>query len=398
LVVGAGSGNDVSAALRGTNVPLDAVEIDPLIVELGRRLHPEQPYADPRVRVVINDARSFFVRTPTRYAKIVFGYLDSHTLRSSFSSLRLDNFVYTRQAMERVKDLLLPGGRVFLTFASDREWMHRRMIALLDSVFDYPTTVIEESVHGYANGIIYVNGKAAAPARPRDAPQLSSAGHIKVPTDDWPFLYMKEPTLPSHYRLFMILIAAMGFGSLLLLPRGQRQVRFSYFFLGAGFFLIETSNVVSLSLRYGSTWTVNVAVFTGILLLVLLGNVACMRMTRPRIGLLFTCLFLSLFLAYLTSPSSLLDIQSPFLQAGLAIGIFLGPVFLASLIFGHLIKTESSLYQAYGSNLLGAVIGGLCEYASIVVGLKSLLLITLGFYFLAFLFVQAGKSRPLPQT
>jgi len=50
LVVGAGTGNDVSAALRNTDRPVDAVEIDPRILMLGRTLHPEQPYSNPRVR------------------------------------------------------------------------------------------------------------------------------------------------------------------------------------------------------------------------------------------------------------------------------------------------------------------------------------------------------------
>ena len=52
LVLGAGSGTDVVAALRHGARHVDAVEIDPVIVRLGRQYHPDQPYSDPRVTVV----------------------------------------------------------------------------------------------------------------------------------------------------------------------------------------------------------------------------------------------------------------------------------------------------------------------------------------------------------
>ncbi len=43
LVVGAGTGNDVSAALRNTQRTVYAVEIDPVIARLGKQLHFEKP-------------------------------------------------------------------------------------------------------------------------------------------------------------------------------------------------------------------------------------------------------------------------------------------------------------------------------------------------------------------
>ena len=48
LVVGAGSGNDVAAALRAGATQVQAVEIDPTIVEIGRSRHPNKPYASSR--------------------------------------------------------------------------------------------------------------------------------------------------------------------------------------------------------------------------------------------------------------------------------------------------------------------------------------------------------------
>ena len=93
LIVGAGTGNDVAAALRHGAKHVDAVEIDPTLVELGRKFHPEHPYDSPRVTVHVNDARAFFKRAHQTYDLIVFGFLDSHTMFSSLSVLRLDDYV-----------------------------------------------------------------------------------------------------------------------------------------------------------------------------------------------------------------------------------------------------------------------------------------------------------------
>jgi hypothetical protein len=88
LIVGSGSGNDTAAALRHNVRHVDAVEIDPCIVQLGRTRHPNRPYENPRVNVVVGDARSYFNKTTKKYDLVVFGLLDSHRLFSSMSSVR----------------------------------------------------------------------------------------------------------------------------------------------------------------------------------------------------------------------------------------------------------------------------------------------------------------------
>ncbi|MGC2232108.1 MAG: hypothetical protein WBA09_11440, partial [Candidatus Acidiferrum sp.] len=91
-IVGAGSGNDVAAALRSGAAHVDAIEIDPAIFALGEANHPEHPYDNAHVQPILDDARSFFRNTRGRYDIIVYGLLDSHTLLSYASNLRLDSF------------------------------------------------------------------------------------------------------------------------------------------------------------------------------------------------------------------------------------------------------------------------------------------------------------------
>jgi spermidine synthase len=393
LILGAGTGNDVSAALRAGRDDIDAVEIDPAIVALGRRYHPEAPYKDSRVHVVVDDARSFLTRTPRRYALVVFGFVDSHRLTSSFSSVRIDNFVYTREAMEQVKRVLLPGGTVVVTFASSTNWMHERMQALLDSVFDEPTRSLVNAGPLYASGVAYVSRRAASP------PAASPARHEQatIPTDDWPYLYLPRRVMPPHYGAFIVLVVVSGAASLLFLRPGERRPRLPYFFMGAGFFLLETSNVVSLSLLYGSTWIVNVTVFAGILLLILLANLTCTRWPTLDLRILFGALLTSVAVAYSVPVSTLLPVRPVVLQAALAAVVFLAPVYFAGLIFARLVDGVSDLAPVYGSNLLGAVIGGSCEYLSIIVGLKALLIVTFAFYLLALVTLggqASSRQRP----
>jgi hypothetical protein len=49
LIIGTGSGNDIAHALRFGVSNIDAVEIDPVIQDIGIHDHPDRPYQDPRV-------------------------------------------------------------------------------------------------------------------------------------------------------------------------------------------------------------------------------------------------------------------------------------------------------------------------------------------------------------
>jgi SAM-dependent methyltransferase len=138
LVVGAGAGNDVAAALETGARYVDAVEIDPAIVSVGRARHPNRPYSSDRVGVSIDDARAHFRKAEGLYDLIWFGLLDSHTNPSAYSNVRLDHFVYTRESFEDMKGLLSPSGVVVLFFAPEADWISGRMVRLMAETFGAP--------------------------------------------------------------------------------------------------------------------------------------------------------------------------------------------------------------------------------------------------------------------
>src|SRR5262249_25949979 len=106
LIIGAGSGNDVSRALQWGARHIDAVEIDPVIYELGQRDHPDQPYQDPRVTVHLNDGRNFLRSTDKKYDLVIFALVDSLVLHSGYSNIRLESYLFTRQCFEDVRRVL----------------------------------------------------------------------------------------------------------------------------------------------------------------------------------------------------------------------------------------------------------------------------------------------------
>src|SRR5260370_23540494 len=105
LIIGAGSGNDVSRALQwaAPDARIDAVEIDPLIQELGMQNHPDHPYKDPRVTAHLGDGRNYLRSSHRHYDLIVFALVDSLVLHSSVSNIRLESYLFTMESMAEVR-------------------------------------------------------------------------------------------------------------------------------------------------------------------------------------------------------------------------------------------------------------------------------------------------------
>ena len=112
--------------------------------------------------------------------------------------------------------------------------------------------------------------------------QVKSAGNDQIPTDDWPFLYLREPAIPALNLRGMAIVAVLSLVILLAFaPVRQGRPNGQMFFLGAGFMLLETKGVVHMALLFGSTWMVNSIVFFAILTMILLSNLYVLA-ARPR--------------------------------------------------------------------------------------------------------------------
>ena len=305
LVVGAGTGNDLALLLRNGAAYIDAVEIDPTIAAIGKAAHPLDPYADPRVHLHVDDARAFLRKSPRHYDVIVFGTLDSQTLLSGMSSVRLDNYVYTVESFRSARARLTSDGTLIAYHLSGNDYIGAKLFQMIEEAFGQPPGVFAE--YDYLFNLTFVAGHGA-PDVPALAPAVARllAAPTARPRDDWPYLYLKGRTLPAHYvvalaAVLLISLAFIGIGGGRVLTRGWDA---PMFFMGAGFMLIETKSVTEMSLLFGSTWTVNLLVFASILVMVLIANLVVQRRAPGRTLPLFAGLFVALALAYATGTSS----------------------------------------------------------------------------------------------
>jgi len=74
---------------------------------------------------------------------------------------------------------------------------------------------------------------------------------------------------------------------------------------------------------------------------------------------------------------------SPALVGMMVAGVFFIPVVFAGLLFSLEFRDELSPAAALGANVLGAVVGGLLENLSLIVGMRGLIPITIGIYCVA---------------
>ena len=320
MIIGAGSGNDVSRALQWGADHVDAVEIDPAINRLGRQHHPDQPYSDSRVQIHLDDGRNFLRATERKYDLIVYALVDSLVLHSGYSNIRLESYLFTRQAFADVRRHLKPGGTFVIYNYFRQGWLAARLQQGLEETFGAGNPlvltlpyrkVIEPETATFGDFTVFFagdtqalreafaktpdyylrNDQAPGPESPNgfatpaaSVQQTPTAWErfglasiapvpdgIRTATDDWPFLYLRGPMIPTLSLRGAGIMAGLAILLIFIfLPRrkgaalnaaSSRSLNVQMFFLGAGFMLVETKAVVSMALLFGSTWVVNSIVF-----------------------------------------------------------------------------------------------------------------------------------------
>jgi spermidine synthase len=390
-VVGAGMGNDVAAALRAGAQAVDAVEIDPAILALGWIYHPEHPYADARTRAIVDDARSFFRTTDRKYDLIVFGLLDSHTLLSHASSVRLDSFVYTVEAFRDARQRLNPGGILSLAFAVLSDEMGAKIFGMLREAFDGhpPITVYA----GYDISWVFLQSREgdlsidpvllqASGLRDIGPIVATRVAETDFATDDWPFLYMPRRVYPLSYlgMIGMVILLSIVLLRALQLSAPVRG-GWAFFWLGAGFMLVETKAITELGLSFGNTWQVVGIAISGVLVMAYLANAAIRAVGARHSAVWVALLLASLLGGYFVSLGGGFGASAAGKLATVVVVTL--PLVFAGALFSAMLADFKEITGAMAMNLLGAMTGGLLEYNAMYFGYRSLYLMAAGLYALA---------------
>jgi hypothetical protein len=256
-------------------------------------------------------------------------------------------------------------------------------------------------------GLTYVTGPGAAslPATFADieehtARYAAGAATAQVATDDWPYFYMQKRTYPVTYAVMIVILLVLS-GLLMRkkldAPRVTNARGGVFFFLGAGFMLIETKVITELGLVFGNTWSVVAVAITGILLMGYLANHWIARRGPVAHTVSFPLLGVALAAGL---GLALSGVVLPWPKVTMPLVLTL-PLFFAGLIFSSELARGGAIGDALAANLFGAMLGGFLEYNSMYWGLSSLYPLGMGLYALAFVFAlyhQRQAKRATAET
>lgn len=393
MVVGAGAGNETAMALRHGAASVDAVEIDPVFVTIGGALNPHRPYSDKRVNIHIDDARAFFQNTPSRYDLIVIGFLDSQYHLTQMSNIRTENFVYTYESLKKTKELLTPFGMLQLNYNAPRVDMRLKLYGMLKEVYG-EDLVVYAPAKPVSGNISYLAGPGVRGLK-KDQPGLTSGVFTQriskedYPTDDWPFLYLQSKKIPSEYWPMLVFIPILSLVMIKAIGKDVEGLSLRFFMLGAGFMLLETKSVTSFALLFGSTVTVVSIVIASILASALFANLAVYALGLRSVRMPYILLFITLIALYFL-PLELFAGLSWWARFAVSAALVSAPLFFAAIVFAVSFSGSQNMGRDLGSNVFGAVVGGMSEYLSMAFGFKTLYLLSLAAYIIAFLAGSKG--------
>jgi spermidine synthase len=118
LILGAGGGTDVLLALYHGAREIDAVELNPLMIELVESKYADfagHLYDDERVNVHVGEARGYVAKQDTHYDLMQVALLDSFSASGSGVQTLNESYLYTVDAILEYLRHLEPGGILAIT-------------------------------------------------------------------------------------------------------------------------------------------------------------------------------------------------------------------------------------------------------------------------------------------
>lgn len=392
LVIGAGGGNDVAAAVRAGAIQIDAVEIDPSVLELGKKYHPEKPYSHSSVNAIVGDGRAYVRQTKKRYDVVILGFVDSHTTNSSVANVQLDNYLYTEDSFREIRSILKPDGILFLSFGVYHPWVGEHLKSSLEAAFGYRPVIFDQENYLSGGGTVMISAPDSAKLRNQidavpelrefmDAMAVSFPGNEKL-TDDWPYLYLDGRRIP---RINIIIVSVLA---LALFGWGQRikmlsRMNWASFFFGAAFLLYEFWSIAVLSLVIGNTWVTNIYCIAAMLVWSLAAT--CMfHYVKISLNFIFVLLITSLIgISYI--PWLSFDVL-PGVWRGIGISLAQTlPLLFSGYAFIAFFASAKDRRGVLASNLFGSFVGGAASIISYVWGLQSIYVVLIGIYGIAWL-------------
>jgi len=384
LVLGTGLGEDISQALKAGATYIDAVELDPVLLELGKAF--DNNYASPLVHVVNADPRNYINSCDKKYDTIILGCLDVQKDATTLSHFR-DVSLYTKDSYRKCLNLLKPNGNLLISCAAadskDADILCQRFYATANQALTEKPVVVGGSNTGWSPFLFRLNKTPQKPPALHEVAPFSVVlfgpnAKFQILSEDLPYICLRAAPLSlTCFALFVVAAAAIGFApsgsanNLVVMARERQSL-----LVATGFALAISGTVNRCELLLGSSWHVGAIAYGAFLLLNWRIIAAYIDAEAGRIEhFLYPTLLASLLVSFLL-PIHWLSKWGIF---GLVVILFLTvlPVLRILLIIPSISARSESLQKALVFNLLGFALGILLQPAAIILGNNSLFLIAL---------------------
>jgi hypothetical protein len=315
--------------------------------------------------------------------------------------------MFTEESFRAVRDRLKPDGLLVIYNYFRERWLVDRLANTAAVGFGAEPRVHVHEARAYLGVLLAGPRLAQLTTEPKVPERVTAFGQSHAPsparmhtrdesiepaTDDWPYLYLKDRHLPRHYVLALVSILAVSLAASVLAVGGAAgRWSWQFFFLGAGFMLLETRAITQLALLWGSTWVVASLAIVSVLSMALAANMVVARREISRPWLVGAMLLALLAVNYAV-PVGRVAFESRAAESVFYAALMFSPIFCAGLLFGSAIKGSTSLPRDFGANLLGAMVGGVAEYLSLITGFGGLLLLVA----LCYIAALVAREEPLP--
>ena len=181
-------------------------------------------------------------------------------------------------------------------------------------------------------------------------PRRDLALHVKrslinmsdIPSDDWPYLYLKSRGISSFYLsllgaiiLITVLFIFFSSGDMRRSVLTGKAIDIQMFLFGMAFLLIETRYVTQMNLVWGATWITSAVVFGSILMMVLISTVNA-RLRPIPMNVSAVCLVVTFIITTYFLPNELFLRQAFWPKLLLSVLVVGTPLFFAGTCFAFL--------------------------------------------------------------
>ena len=165
----------------------------------------------------------------------MYALVDSLTLQSGFSGVRLESYMFTEEAFAAVRDRLKPNGLMVMYNYFREDWLVDRHANTAAKAFNQEPWLHVHAARAYLGVMLAGPRLDEMPPNPVIPDRVTAFGQSHAPSpavmhtrdaniepasDDWPFLYLRDRHVPAHYIWSLLLI--FGASLALVLPVVRR--------------------------------------------------------------------------------------------------------------------------------------------------------------------------------